>query len=103
MRSTTGPVLKHLRSPTRICSLPGTTSPFQFQFRNMTDSASSSSLPPPISHVLETCLYVRSLPTSVEFYQNTFNVEPFMNTACIPRRSILNSLSCFPWHILFLE
>jgi hypothetical protein len=35
---------------------------------------------PAITHVLETCLYVRSIADSVTFYKTVFNLEPFLET-----------------------
>ncbi|KIW99948.1 uncharacterized protein Z518_10876 [Rhinocladiella mackenziei CBS 650.93] len=36
--------------------------------------------PPPITHILETCLMVKDLDASVEFYKDVFNVEPFLKS-----------------------
>lgn len=36
---------------------------------------------PPISHVLETCLYVRGLVASVNFYKELLKVEPVTETS----------------------
>jgi catechol 2,3-dioxygenase-like lactoylglutathione lyase family enzyme len=33
---------------------------------------------PKLSHVLETCLYVRSAPKSAAFYQKIFGVKPHL-------------------------
>ncbi|KAK7905516.1 hypothetical protein LTR67_000239 [Exophiala xenobiotica] len=40
--------------------------------------------PPPVTHVLETCLMVNDIKASTEFYKTTFNLDPFMDT---PRMS----------------
>ncbi|KAK2798846.1 hypothetical protein FQN50_008707 [Emmonsiellopsis sp. PD_5] len=32
---------------------------------------------PPITHILETALYVRDLATSIKFYKEAFNITPF--------------------------
>ncbi|KAK4940836.1 hypothetical protein LTR10_019108 [Elasticomyces elasticus] len=47
-------------------------------------SSSTISSPPPISHVLETCLMVKDIKNSTSFYGKVFNIEPFLNT---PRMS----------------
>ena len=39
---------------------------------------------PAISHVLETCLYVKSITTSVDFYQKLLGVKPFLSTVNFP-------------------
>ncbi|KAL2010802.1 hypothetical protein VTN00DRAFT_3520 [Thermoascus crustaceus] len=49
-----------------------------------TDSKSPSPPLPPLSHILETCLYVRDLPASVKFYRDNFLLEPFLES---PRMS----------------
>ncbi|KIW11918.1 hypothetical protein PV08_09191 [Exophiala spinifera] len=36
--------------------------------------------PPPITHILETCLMVKDIRTSTDFYRDTFNVKPFLDT-----------------------
>ncbi|KAH8698312.1 Glyoxalase/Bleomycin resistance protein/Dihydroxybiphenyl dioxygenase [Talaromyces proteolyticus] len=36
--------------------------------------------PPPISHILETCLYVRDVGASVDFYKSVLNSAPFMQS-----------------------
>src|ERR1700722_7669985 len=41
-------------------------------------------MPPAISHVLETCLYVKSITTSVDFYQELLGVKPFLSTVNFP-------------------
>jgi hypothetical protein len=41
-------------------------------------------MPPAISHVLETCLYVKSITTSVDFYQKLLGVKPFLSTVNFP-------------------
>ncbi|KAL2222396.1 Glyoxalase/Bleomycin resistance protein/Dihydroxybiphenyl dioxygenase [Thermoascus aurantiacus ATCC 26904] len=35
---------------------------------------------PPLSHILETCLYVRDLKASVKFYRDNFLMEPFLES-----------------------
>ncbi|KAF2180845.1 Glyoxalase/Bleomycin resistance protein/Dihydroxybiphenyl dioxygenase [Zopfia rhizophila CBS 207.26] len=40
----------------------------------------SQSQLPPISHVLETCLYVRDVSESAKFYKSVFGREPFQVT-----------------------
>lgn len=48
---------------------------FQFAFRtNMTSESDQTSS---ISHVLETCLYVRSVDESCEFYKSLLGKDPF--------------------------
>lgn len=47
-------------------------------------SSSSVPVPPPITHILETCLMVNDIKASTEFYKTTFNIAPFMDT---PRMS----------------
>ncbi|KAJ9215121.1 hypothetical protein DTO166G4_3199 [Paecilomyces variotii] len=46
--------------------------------------SSNPSSPPPLSHILETCIYARDLSASVEFYKGIFNIKPFLET---PRMS----------------
>ncbi|PLB47465.1 hypothetical protein P170DRAFT_456348 [Aspergillus steynii IBT 23096] len=36
--------------------------------------------PPPLSHLLETCIYVRDVRTSSQFYQHALNLQPFSET-----------------------
>ncbi|KAL4819958.1 Glyoxalase/Bleomycin resistance protein/Dihydroxybiphenyl dioxygenase [Aspergillus spinulosporus] len=36
--------------------------------------------PPPLTHVLETCLYVRDIQASTKFYENVLNIKPFMQS-----------------------
>jgi hypothetical protein len=43
---------------------------------------STTTTPPPISHILETCLYVRDISASANFYKETFQIEPFLQTVC---------------------
>ncbi|EXJ84705.1 hypothetical protein A1O3_05375 [Capronia epimyces CBS 606.96] len=40
--------------------------------------------PPPITHILETCLQAKDLKAATAFYEDVFNVAPFLNT---PRMS----------------
>ncbi|KAL2416811.1 hypothetical protein ABEF95_005419 [Exophiala dermatitidis] len=40
--------------------------------------------PPPITHILETCLQVKDLKASTAFYRDVLNVQPFLDT---PRMS----------------
>lgn len=42
--------------------------------------SSNPTSPPPISHILETCIYARDLAASVSFYKDVFNIRPFMET-----------------------
>ncbi|KAL1968526.1 hypothetical protein VTN77DRAFT_1736 [Rasamsonia byssochlamydoides] len=44
------------------------------------DISSSSAALPPLSHVLETCLYVRDVAASARFYREALKVEPFMES-----------------------
>ena len=37
----------------------------------------TASAPPPLSHILETCVYVRDVKASSKFYQRALNIEPF--------------------------
>ncbi|KAK2765360.1 hypothetical protein FQN54_008206 [Arachnomyces sp. PD_36] len=37
----------------------------------------ASSTLPPISHILETCLYVKDVPAAAEFYKKALQIEPF--------------------------
>ncbi|KAL3707980.1 hypothetical protein TMatcc_005962 [Talaromyces marneffei ATCC 18224] len=46
-----------------------------------------STSPPPISHILETCLYVRDIEKSANFYKSALNMEPFLAT---PRVTAFN-------------
>ncbi|KAB8232479.1 Glyoxalase/Bleomycin resistance protein/Dihydroxybiphenyl dioxygenase [Aspergillus alliaceus] len=39
------------------------------------------STPPPLSHVLETCLYVRDVGMSAKFYEEVLNIVPFNKSA----------------------
>jgi predicted lactoylglutathione lyase len=39
--------------------------------------------PPPVTHVLETCLMVKDIKASTEFYKTTFNLDPFMDTVSV--------------------
>lgn len=39
---------------------------------------------PPLSHILETCLYVRDLKASVKFYRDNFLMEPFLESVGTP-------------------
>ncbi|KAJ9654099.1 hypothetical protein H2201_009049 [Coniosporium apollinis] len=41
---------------------------------------STTSSPPPITHILETCLYVRSITKSVDFYKSVLGLQPFLET-----------------------
>lgn len=45
---------------------------------------STSSSPPVISHILETCLYVRDVEKSANFYKSTLDMEPFLITVQTP-------------------
>ena len=49
-------------------------------------------MPPAISHVLETCLYVKSITTSVDFYQKLLGVKPFLKTVNPP----FSPFNCLP-------
>ncbi|KAL1999498.1 hypothetical protein VTN02DRAFT_4428 [Thermoascus thermophilus] len=49
-----------------------------------TPTEGTTSSLPPLSHVLETCLYVRDLPASVQFYRDNLLLEPFLES---PRMS----------------
>ncbi|EED21678.1 conserved hypothetical protein [Talaromyces stipitatus ATCC 10500] len=49
--------------------------------------STSASSPPPISHILETCLYVRDIEASTNFYKSALNMEPFLNS---PRVTAFN-------------
>jgi predicted enzyme related to lactoylglutathione lyase len=40
--------------------------------------------PPPLTHVLETCLYVRDIQASRKFYEDVLNIKPFMQSVCPP-------------------
>ena len=33
---------------------------------------------PPITHILETCLYVKNMPDAVDFYQNKLGLKPYL-------------------------
>ncbi|KAL4755624.1 VOC family protein [Aspergillus foveolatus] len=35
---------------------------------------------PPLTHVLETCLYVRDIQASKKFYEDVLNIKPFMQS-----------------------
>ena len=39
---------------------------------------STTEAPPPLSHILETILYVRDIEVSSKFYKDTFNVKPIV-------------------------
>ncbi|KKA17573.1 hypothetical protein T310_8489 [Rasamsonia emersonii CBS 393.64] len=43
-------------------------------------SSSSSAALPPLSHILETCLYVRDVGASARFYRQVLKVEPFLES-----------------------
>ena len=45
--------------------------------------SSSTDNPLPLSHVLETCLYVKSAPKAAEFYANAFGVKPVFVTVSL--------------------
>lgn len=45
--------------------------------------SSSATALPPLSHVLETCLYVRDLEKSARFYREALNIEPFMQSVSL--------------------
>ncbi|KAJ9633706.1 hypothetical protein H2204_006703 [Knufia peltigerae] len=49
-----------------------------------TSSSAPVPPPPPITHILETCLMVKDIRISTDFYGDTFNVKPFLDT---PRMS----------------
>lgn len=55
---------------------------YQCLFRPMstTPAKSTRSSLPPLSHILETCLYVRDLPASVKFYRDNLLLEPFLES-----------------------
>ncbi|KAL5049270.1 hypothetical protein BDW71DRAFT_175600 [Aspergillus fruticulosus] len=36
--------------------------------------------PPPLTHLLETCLYVRDVQASRKFYEDALNIKPFMQS-----------------------
>jgi hypothetical protein len=40
----------------------------------------SAPRPPPITHILETCLMVKDIRASVDFYQDVFSIKPFLDT-----------------------
>ncbi|KAL4739918.1 Glyoxalase/Bleomycin resistance protein/Dihydroxybiphenyl dioxygenase [Aspergillus similis] len=40
----------------------------------------SETTPPPLTHVLETCLYVRDIQASRKFYEDVLNSKPFMQS-----------------------
>ncbi|KAJ0426691.1 Glyoxalase/Bleomycin resistance protein/Dihydroxybiphenyl dioxygenase [Aspergillus carlsbadensis] len=44
----------------------------------MTSTATNP--PPPLTHVLETCIYVRDVAASVQFYQEALNIAPFIES-----------------------
>ncbi|KAL2436851.1 hypothetical protein ABEF95_014895 [Exophiala dermatitidis] len=49
-----------------------------------TSEQSKPQPPPPITHILETCLQVKDLKASTAFYRDVLNVQPFLDT---PRMS----------------
>lgn len=67
------------RLPTvRACNQQKQLSPIaKAHIRAMSSNPSS---PPPLSHILETCIYARDLSASVEFYKGIFNIKPFLET-----------------------
>ena len=44
------------------------------------DQEANVPIPPPITHILETCLMVKDIAASTKFYKDVFNVEPFMSS-----------------------
>jgi hypothetical protein len=44
------------------------------------EKETASTTLPPLSHVLETCLYVRDVKASSKFYREALNIEPFMES-----------------------
>ncbi|EXJ55605.1 hypothetical protein A1O7_08533 [Cladophialophora yegresii CBS 114405] len=53
------------------------------QNKNDTDTriAPAAQKPPAISHILETCLMVKDIAASTDFYKTVFGIDPFMNNA----------------------
>ncbi|KAL2851888.1 Glyoxalase/Bleomycin resistance protein/Dihydroxybiphenyl dioxygenase [Aspergillus pseudoustus] len=43
-------------------------------------STTTATNPPPLTHILETCLYVQDIAASVKFYQETLNIAPFLES-----------------------
>ncbi|KAL5340190.1 Glyoxalase/Bleomycin resistance protein/Dihydroxybiphenyl dioxygenase [Aspergillus crustosus] len=42
--------------------------------------ATNTTSPPPLTHILETCVYVRDLRASSDFYQTALNIKPFLDS-----------------------
>ncbi len=70
--------------------------PFSACLHNLVNMASNAL--PPISHVLETCLYVRDVSASVKFYKETFQIQPFLETVRMPPRVPRSALSAFSYY-----
>ncbi|KAL2812946.1 Glyoxalase/Bleomycin resistance protein/Dihydroxybiphenyl dioxygenase [Aspergillus granulosus] len=43
-------------------------------------SITTNVFPPPLTHILETCIYVRDIEASSKFYQETLNIIPFIES-----------------------
>lgn len=56
-------------------------------------TASSAPVPPPITHILETALMVKDVRASTDFYRDTFNVKPFLDTVRRRSYTLLHSSS----------
>ena len=59
--------------------------------------SSHADSPPPLLHVLETCLYVKSAPKAAEFYSNAFGIKPAFVTVSLGWLAKRLSCSLFPF------
>lgn len=71
---------------------------------------STTSSPPPITHILETCLYVRSITKSVDFYKSVLGLDPFLETVSLLSLTpsncsmpLLSSLSASSFRLSYLS
>jgi hypothetical protein len=47
-------------------------------------STTTNPPPAPLTHILETCIYVRDIEASARFYQETLNIAPFIESVTPP-------------------
>jgi hypothetical protein len=43
-------------------------------------TSTTTNPPPPLTHILETCIYVRDVEASVKFYQEALGIAPFIES-----------------------
>lgn len=63
----------------RDISWASTTTTLQQHYKMASTEAST---PPALTHVLETCLYVKDMQTAAEFYENKLGLKPYLRAVC---------------------